>query len=145
MSRRIATWLQSDLAKGRGITVQREVQIQWNKRTDIEVRAVTIAGDELRPLEIIVEVKGCWHNKVRSALKDQLVDDYLAGSGRMYGLYLVVWTTCPRWKDPRDKRRLRWKLKTLRATQELVEKFATDYDGTKSPFVVRTVVLDARL
>lgn len=145
ISRRIAFWLEKDLAKGRGITVQREVQIKWNNRTDIEVRTVTIAGDGLRPLEITVEVKGCWHQKVRTALKEQLVDEYLTGTGRTHGLYLVVWTTCTRWRAAEDRRRLRWKLKTLPETQAAVAQFATGYNGVASPFVVQTAVLDARL
>jgi hypothetical protein len=58
-SRRIATWLQSDLAKGLGITLQREVQIQWDKRTDIEIRAVAREREGIRQLEVILEVKGC--------------------------------------------------------------------------------------
>lgn len=145
LSRRIATWLQSDLAPHRGITLQREVQVQWDKRTDLEIRAVAMAGSQLRPLEIVLEVKGCWHPKLNTALRDQLVGDYLQGSGRTHGIYLVVWTKCARWQDPQDSRRVRWKVGTVAAARRKADKLAQPYDGRTTPFVVRAGVLDARL
>src|SRR5690606_37149085 len=105
MSRLITTWLQADLAPWRGVTIQREVQVQWDKRTDFEVRAVAVDGVNVRPLEISVEVKGCWHPKVRTAHQYQLVDDYLLRSGKTHGIYLVVWTDCEKWNDPNDTRK----------------------------------------
>jgi hypothetical protein len=63
------------LAGNRGITLQREVQVQWDKRTDLGIRAVGLSGTNLRPLEITLEVKGCWHPKLDTAFRDQLVQD----------------------------------------------------------------------
>lgn len=145
MSRLITTWLQADLAPGRGVTIQREVQVQWDKRTDFEVRAVAINGVKVRPLEISVEVKGCWHPKVRTAHQDQLVDDYLLHSGKTHGVYLVVWTDCEKWNDPKDTRKVRLKAKTVVAARDELAGLVSGHDGTKTPAVVRSMVLDARL
>lgn len=145
MSRRIATWLQSDLAPNRGITLQREVQVQWDKRTDLEIRAAGLAGTNLRPLEIILEVKGCWHPKLNTALRDQLVQDYLQRSGRTHGIYLIVWTQCARWQDPQDSRRVRWKVITISAARQKADTLAAPYNGFTEPYTVRAIVLDARL
>jgi len=145
MSRLITTWLQADLAPGRGITIQREVQVQWDKRTDIEVRAVATSGAEVRPLEVVVEVKGCWHPKVRTAHRHQLVDEYLLRSGKTHGVYLVVWTSCEKWNDPRDKRRVQLKAKTITAARDELAALLRKYDGANTPAVVQSVVLDARL
>lgn len=145
MSRLITTWLQSDLAPTRGITIQREVQVQWNKRTDIEVRAVAVKGTDVRPLEIVVEVKGCWHSKVRTAHQDQLVDDYLMRSGKTHGIYVVAWTRCKKWNDPKDSRKVRLRAKSLPAARDELAALVGVHDGTRSPTVVRSMVLDARL
>ncbi len=145
ISRRIATWLQSDLAPNRGITLQREVQIQWDRRTDLEIRAVGLTGTNLRPLEIILEVKGCWHPKLNSALPDQLVQDYLQRSGRTHGIYLVAWTQCALWQDPLDSRKVRWKSATIASARQRAGALAAPYNGITEPYIVRAVVLDARL
>lgn len=145
MSRLITTWLQADLAPGRGVTIQREVQVQWDRRTDIEVRAVAVKGREARPLEIVVEVKGCWHTKVRRAHQDQLVDEYLQRSGKTHGIYLVVWTDCEKWNDPKDTRKVRLKAKTVAAARDELAELVSGHDGTSTPAVVRSMVLDARL
>jgi hypothetical protein len=145
MSRRITTWLQSDLSPNRGIVVQREIQVQWNHRTDIEIQAVAVRQDKIRPLKIVVEVKGCWHPKVRSGHKDQLIGEYLEKSEKTHGIYLVVWTKCARWNDPRDTRKSRLKSSTITDARIELEKLVEAYDGRNSPYVVRSFVLDARL
>ncbi len=142
---KIASWLQNDLDPDRGITLQREVQVQWNERTDIEVRAVAVQGNSVRPLEIVIEVKGCWHPKMKTAIRAQLGEKYLQNSGRTHGLYLVVWTGCDRWNDPKDTRKVRTKAKTLDQAREEIERLAKPFDGQNEPWVIRSFVLDARL
>ncbi len=112
-AKKIATWFEQDLDKRRGITVQREVSVQWNQRTDIEVRAVAVRESEAVPLEITVEVKGCWHKDVMKGLTTQLRDGYLKKAGRTHGVYLVLWTVCPSWNDPADSRRNQLPARTL--------------------------------
>lgn len=99
----IADHLRGDLA-GRGVVADREVQIRPRlrdtpgERTDIRVQAFTNPGDGRRQVaSLTIEVKGCWHKELRSAMQTQLVDRYLASTGEKVGLYLVAWYVCPAW------------------------------------------------
>lgn len=112
-AKKIATWLEHDLDKRKGITIQREVSVQWNQRTDLEVRAVAVNDSDAVPLEVTVEVKGCWHRDVMKGLVAQLQDGYLRKSGRTHGVYLVLWTECAAWNDPADSRRNQLPARTL--------------------------------
>ncbi len=74
----------SDLVKGhleddlkqRGVVVVREVQIHRQERTDIHVDAVI--RDERNEVfdlvKVIIEVKGCWHTELKTAMTTQLVE-----------------------------------------------------------------------
>lgn len=121
------------------------MQVQWDRRTDLEIRAVGLTGTNFRPLEIILEVKGCWHPKLDTAVRDQLVQDYLQRSGRTHGVYLVVWTRCAHWQDPQDSRKVRWKGTSVAAARLQADTLVAPYNGITEPFIVRAVVLDARL
>jgi hypothetical protein len=145
MTRKIASWLETDLDPARGITVQREVQVQWRERTDIEVRAVGIQGTNLQPLQIVIEVKGCWNAGIRSALKSQLVDTYLQNAGWSHGIYLIAWSYCDRWNDPKKPRSSRLRARALEGARDEAAAMAHAYDGKREPFVVRSFVLDVRL
>lgn len=93
-ARRIVNWLRHDLAKDKGIIIFREVSIQWNERTDIEVVAGAIRGRKLHPLSVTIEVKGAWNRDVTTAAATQLAKRYLIGTGRRTGIYLVLWIHC---------------------------------------------------
>ena len=146
MAESTALWLQGNLASGKGILVQREIQIQFNKRTDIEVSAVTTASEGLRPLQIVIEAKGCWHADIKSAHQDQLVADYLRKSGRTHGVYLIFWTKS---SDPsskfQDKRSTKLKVRTSEAAQAKIEELVHDIDGSNQPEVVAGYVLDVSM
>lgn len=145
MTELIASWLESDLDPERGITLQREVQVQWNERTDIEVRAVAVQGSTLRPLTVVIEAKGCWHPKVKTAIRMQLAETYLQNAGWTHGVYLVVWTHCDRWNDPKDSRKVRTKAKNIDGARMEIEELAEPFDGQREPYVIQGFVLDARL
>ena len=145
MTASIASWLEVDLDPDRGITLQREVQVQWNERTDIEVRAVAVQGSTLRPLQLVIEVKGCWHADVRKAIRTQLAETYLQNAGWTHGVYLVVWTECERWNDPKDTRTVRTKAKAIDDARDEIEALAEPFDGQHEPWVIQGCVLDARL
>jgi hypothetical protein len=55
-------------------------------------------------LTTIVEVKGCWHPDVISALDSQLVERYLRATASRFGVYLIIWFDSIRWRDD-DRRR----------------------------------------
>jgi hypothetical protein len=96
--------LEDDL-KQRGVVLGREVQIHRFDRTDIHVTAVTRGrADELfGNVKVIIEVKGCWHPKLKSAMQHQLAERYLADNDCHNGLYLVGWFPFGSWSK-RNKR-----------------------------------------
>jgi hypothetical protein len=142
MSELIVKWLEVDLAPNKGLSVLRELQIQHNKRTDIEIAAVAIGTDasKPRPIEIVIEVKGHWHTAIKTAHRDQLVADYLKGCGRTHGIYLIVWT-----KSDADTRKSKLKAVTTDAARKEIAAQVSDYDGRTNPEVVTGFILDARL
>lgn len=142
MSKIVAQWLEIDLDKSKGRSVLRELQIQHNKRTDIEVAAIAIGASARtqRPIQIVIEVKGHWHPKIKTAHRDQLVCDYLRGCGRTHGIYLVVWT-----KSTADPRRSLLKAATPDEAQIELGAQVADYDGRRGSESLRAVVLDARV
>jgi len=99
--------LDDDLRE-RGIVSNREVVNRRGEETDIRVEALPhrVLSDEMDPLTIIVEVKGCWHDELESAMETQLVDRYLSDTKISHGLYVVGWYNCDKW-DPDDRRNKR--------------------------------------
>jgi hypothetical protein len=84
-----------DLA-GRGIVVNREVEVRRSgsgvgQRTDIHVCAVRPGApvEEARSLTVIIETKKCSNAELMTAMRGQLVDDYLKPLGLRHGVYLV--------------------------------------------------------
>jgi hypothetical protein len=87
--------LELDLAR-RNIVVNREVEVRraasgTGKRTDIYARAIhgDLPAREARKLTVVIETKRCSNAELRTALGDQLVDDYLKPLGLKHGIYLV--------------------------------------------------------
>jgi hypothetical protein len=113
LSDNINRHLERDLC-GRGVVVNREVEIRRRTSrdgvpgqvTDIHVTAVagTGAADAGGNYTVIIEVKGCWHQKVKSAMDTQLVDRYLHENQCQHGLYVVGWFVCNAW-DKSDSRK----------------------------------------
>jgi hypothetical protein len=97
--------------KGRGIIVNREVEIRRSmggaqgERTDIQVDAVLFGGNgrDHDTITVIIEVKGCWHNELMTAMGTQLKDRYLNDNQCRHGLYLIGWFNCDQW-DRNDRR-----------------------------------------
>lgn len=85
--------LSADLNR-RGVLINREVEIaNWpgkgrGESLDLLVQA-TSPGE--RPLEVVIEVKGCWNPGLLTDMKTQLRDRYLVDEGHRYGIYLVGW------------------------------------------------------
>jgi len=112
----------------RGIIANREVEIrrgegdEQGERTDIKIDAI---GPGRRPNEydcitVTIEVKGCWNNRLKKDMKEQLCDRYLAENLCRHGLYLVGWFSCPQW-DPADGRKKRTLKKTIEEARSLFE------------------------
>lgn len=110
LSNYIKRHLGKDLEQ-KGIVSNREVQIRRGtggasgESTDIHVDAVAPrgAGAAYVKVSVIIEVKGCWHAELDTAMEAQLVDRYLKDNQCQHGLYVVGWFNCPQW-DPEDSR-----------------------------------------
>jgi hypothetical protein len=110
----LAAWigdrLREDL-RGRGIIVNREVEVRVNPRggvgekTDIHIDA--IAGERVEgapQVTVVIEVKGCWHPGLLTAMRAQLAEGYLSPTHN-HGVYLPVWFGQAGWEDSEDRRR----------------------------------------
>jgi len=137
-----------DQLQRRGIVVNREVQIRREDRTDVNVDAVRTSGrdDEVETVSVIVEVKGCWHLKLQTAMRDQLVDRYLKDNPSPNGIYLVGWFDCAAWtpNDPRKRSVPAW---SLEGAREFFARQASDISqsATLPNLTLSSYVLDTRL
>jgi hypothetical protein len=111
--------LQHRLA-GRTVIVNREVLVRQTSlsgagdRVDLLVEATALPGAAtgvgaeepgLFAVRVVIEVKGCWHDQLMSAMRTQLVDDYLDEASTKHGVYLVGWFPIEQWNDTDDRRR----------------------------------------
>jgi hypothetical protein len=136
----VASLLTLDLG-GRGIVVNREVEIQRGQETDIYVNAITNtkAEGEFASVTVTIEVKGCWHRELKSAMKDQLVDRYLRDKKCSHGIYLVGWFYCAEWSDEARKQ------DCPKSRDELVEMLTTQAEElTTGALTVHCSILDVQ-
>lgn len=107
LSNYIKRYLSRDLPK---VIVGREVEIQSSygvesEYTDLHVDAVVQAAEgRANRVSVIIETKGCWHEDLWSAMRDQLANRYLSHGTCIDGIYLVGWYNCECW-DPTDSRK----------------------------------------
>lgn len=96
----IRKFLRDDDALPRLIT-NKEVEVFDRFYTDVKIEAVGRgARRALDPtLVVTIEVKGCWHAELRTAMETQLVEKYLRGSSSRHGIYLVAWFDASGWTD----------------------------------------------
>jgi hypothetical protein len=145
----VKRFLDRDL-KMRGIIVNREVELRRSyggnpgERTDIHVDAVVKApnGETYDTITVIIEVKGCWHKEVQTAMQTQLLDRYLAENASPYGLYLVGWFNCEQWdnKDSRKKQTPKMTLDEARAKLDEQARSLTSSGKTIYSFVLNTAL-----
>ncbi len=143
MSDYVKRHLDADLA-GRGLVVNREVQNRPGDITDIRVEAFARdeRGREVDRLTVVVEVKGCWHRDLETAMVGQLADRYLQPEDLRHGLYLVGWFDPDGW-DPNDRRRQRAVRHALAPLRDRLEAQAQGL--AQRGLAVRAFVLDASL
>ena len=77
------------LDEGTKVSMHREPQGHFRKRTDIEIVAPLVHGG-LGTL--VIEVKWSHNNDIAISQIDQLGTDYLLKAGKTHGIYLVGWT-----------------------------------------------------
>lgn len=132
--------------------VNREVEIRrlnmagTGQSTDIHVEALRRGsggahGDIAR---VVIEVKGCWHQEVRTAMRTQLADRYLAENQCHHGLYVVGWFLCAAWDDgDYRKRGVPWT--SIEVARHFLGDQADELRSSRSEGDVRPVVLDCSL
>lgn len=141
----IERYLKREL-QGRSVFVGRETQIARGNLTDILIEAKLIGdGEELvTSLAIVIEVKGCWHSELRTALRKQLVDRYLRPHARQHGIYLVGRFYCEEWSKEDDENRWSASHKVDEAAMRLeLERQAQEF--VQEGFDIRVHFLDAKL
>ncbi|MCX4911932.1 hypothetical protein [Streptomyces sp. NBC_00878] len=149
----LAHTLRRDLTQG-GILINREVQVNRNTkgagdRIDLLLQAPAASDPARAPrlpqtllAQVAIEVKGNWHDHLKTAMETQLVDDYLPTLGTRQGLYLIAYFPRDQWTDPERKRPpASQTLATLQATYnsqaiQLSERRSLD---------VRAIVLDCSI
>jgi hypothetical protein len=107
----LSDWIKRHLVQefaGRRIVVNREVEIRPSEpsrrgqRTDLLVQAIASRPDgREETISVIIEVKGCWNADLWTAMREQLVERYLAENACQHGIYLVGWYACAHWDDAR--------------------------------------------
>jgi len=145
LSDELASHLNDDL-DDRGIFVGREMTVTRVNRLDIHIKV--FGKDRLgRPTdshEIIIEVKGCWHPELDTAMETQLVGKYLSANGCHHGIYLVGWFNCDAWSDSSDSRKQKAPNMTLAQAREKYGQQAEAL-SMKHAFNVKSVVLNTEL
>ena len=138
----VKVYLDDDL-KQRGIIVNREVEIRKGRgsspgeETDIHVDAI-IPGSrkgECGSVSAIIEVKGCWHRELWTAMETQLVDRYLKDNRCPYGLYVVGWFNCDKW-DNRDYRKKQAPKMSSSEVQDRLDTQASELSKQIRAFVI---------
>ena len=145
----VKRFLDRDL-KSRGIIANREVELsrtsggEPGERTDIQVDAVLKRpnGEAYDSITVIIEVKGCWHPKVKTAMESQLVKRYLVNNICKYGLYLVGWFNCPQW-DNEDSRKEKAPKMLIDEARKLFDEQAETLSSSGN--VVRAYVMNTAL
>jgi hypothetical protein len=142
----LSDWVKLELEAAlvnKGIILNREVQIHIKERTDIHVDAVTRDPHtkELESLKLIIEVKGCWHRELKTAMETQLLSRYLSDNDCRHGIYLVFWFLCSAWskKDPRVRNKFTKHQALVKYLSEQASRLSLD--GKR----IRPVLLDASL
>jgi hypothetical protein len=129
-----------------GIILNREVEISRvpgapvGRRTDIKVDALKKAenSETFNTITAVIETKGCWNSELITAMKTQLVDDYLVRLAAPVGIYLVGWFDKLKWDttDPRRARTRDW------APDDAQRHLDGKAGALPQAFIVRATVVD---
>jgi hypothetical protein len=149
----LSDWVKRNLEtelKTRGVVMSREPEIRrgegsgTGESTDIHVTALVpgLTEGSFDQARVIIEVKGCWHRELKTAMKTQLVDRYLKDNQCQHGIYLVGWYVCPQWDDDdhRSRDTPEWPLEEAR---NFFEKQAAGLSGAR--LTIRSFVMNAAL
>ncbi len=149
----LSTWLKGRLEEDLGFggrIIGRELQVRpsasgGGRGESVDLAVFALVGTEIQgaaTASVTIEVKGCWHAKVKTAMKSQLVDRYLTGTSTTYGIYLVFWFAADDWDiaDSRSRRCARDPQKLHDTLAEQARSLTADGHAT-----VRSFVMDGSL
>lgn len=149
----LSHWLERYLLRAlvsRGVVVEREVEVRpgpgYHKgdAPDLIVSAVGDGPDGPGgTYQVAIEVKGCWHDALETALDEQLVDGYLKRGVRDHGIYVAGWYDALGW-DKDDRGAAKCRRHTLDSLAELLGVQAAGASA-RAGVVVTAVVLDCSL
>jgi hypothetical protein len=142
LSREIGAEIQRVLAT-RGVKITHEVKIREGQFVDIHVSAVT-AKPNRRLMSLIIEVKGCWHRELKTALETQLSMRYLKDNESHYGIYLAVWFLCDEWDGRADGRKNDTPKRTLAEIRGYLDDQANAVNANTQS-TIRALILDATI
>jgi hypothetical protein len=142
LSREIGSELQSILS-GRGVKATLEPKIRDSQFADIYVSAFT-SGPNRRMLSLIIEVKGCWNEELKTALDAQLAARYLKDNHSRLGIYLVVWFMCDKWDGRSDSRKRKTPHENLSIVRASLEEQARRVNEANQS-AIRVFILDATI
>lgn len=137
--------LEDDL-RGRGILVNREVEIKPLAPTDLLIE-VKRQGTKITEehYSVVIEVKGCWNPHLESDMDTQLAGRYLKETNCRHGLYVVGWFHCDEWdKDDRRRSKPNKRICAMKAkdAQAMFEQQARTLSNQASGLTIRAMVLD---
>ena len=139
----VSDWLKrqlDELLVARGVVLNREVRIHVYERTDVHVEAVSADPKAIANIKAIVEVKGCWHDEVKTAMETQLLNTYLVNNDCRQGIFLVFWFVCAAWSG-NDRRKKRVAFASAAEMRQFLEEQAIAL--SRGGRELRAVVLDA--
>ncbi len=136
--------------KNSGTVINREVEISRTtgiipgEEIDIRVDAVSkdAQGDNYDVISVIIEVKGCWNDSVKSAMEDQLANRYLKDKQCRHGLYIVGAYYCKQWDDE-DYRKNHCRFKDPESLRQYLSTQASEL--SLSGIKIRSFVLNTSL
>ncbi len=142
----LSDWLEDQLSDltSRGIVIGREVKVHHLSRLDLRIDAVAKGPghENYSTVQVIIEVKGCWHRELKTAMKTQLLDSYLAKNDCRHGIYLVGWFLCEAWTG-KNPTRTAVKFPTIERLNQFLQKQARSLSSGEKQ--LHAVVLDARI
>ena len=132
--------------EGRNVFISRENEIRRGSRTDIYVQTKPlIPSNQIeQTITVIIEVKGCWHEALKTAMLDQLKNRYLAEGNLYHGIYLIGQFMCDRWNKEDDQ--TRW-ARSRKTTLDDLQSAYTEQANLQSSngYDIRAYILDVRL
>jgi len=119
----------------------KEVEVSAAYYTDIKVEARPQGQDAGRypSLHATIEVKGCWHDKLKTAMTNQLLGLYLKDSESPHGIYLVLWFGSEGWSDA-DGQKAKCHQWTLDAARAFFDDQARKLSNGRT--LIRAYILD---